>query len=241
MKKTAHKKRHARSHLTYFFVTVGFILVTAVVSTSIYLHFSPPICANAISCINDLSGKPSTDTEGVFMNNLVKVPSITNNDTSPVKPVLGESLPSKKHIYVDLTNQRLLAYDGSTLVYTFAVSTGKWGRTPTGDFKIWVKLRSTRMSGGSKALGTYYNLPNVPYTMFFYNDEVSKSMGYSLHGAYWHTNFGHPMSHGCVNLSPDDARTLYAWTDPPSIGWTTYVTDTNPATPVTIYGESPLE
>jgi lipoprotein-anchoring transpeptidase ErfK/SrfK len=40
--------------------------------------------------------------------------------------------------------------------------------------------------------------------MFFYR-------GYSLHGTYWHSNFGTPMSHGCVNLSIADAKWLYEW------------------------------
>ena len=65
------------------------------------------------------------------------------------------------------------------------------------------------MSGGS---GTdYYNLPNVPHTMFYYND-------FGLHGAYWHNNFGHTMSHGCVNMRPVDAKTLFEWADGPTKG-----------------------
>jgi hypothetical protein len=36
----------------------------------------------------------------------------------------------------------------------------------------------------------------------------------ALHGAYWHNNFGTPMSHGCVNLRNEDAKWLYDWTDP---------------------------
>ena len=60
------------------------------------------------------------------------------------------------------------------------------------------------MAGGSKALGTYYYLPNVPCTMYFYK-------GYGLHGTYWHNNFGHPMSHGCVNMKTEEACTLFDW------------------------------
>ena len=84
------------------------------------------------------------------------------------------------------------------------------------------------MSGGSKELGTYYYLPNVPYIMFFYNDKVSKSTGYSLHGTYWHNNFGVPMSHGCINMRTGDVAQIYNWA---TVGTT-----------VTIYGKysSPL-
>ena len=87
--------------------------------------------------------------------------------------------------------------------------------------------------GGSKALGTFYDLPNVPNNLFFYQ-------GYALHGAYWHNNFGHPMSHGCVNIKPDDAGKIYYWTNP-TAGTVSYETKTNPGTLITIYGVAPNE
>ena len=63
------------------------------------------------------------------------------------------------------------------------------------------------MKGGSQELGTYYNLPNVPNNMFFYK-------GYAIHGAYWHNNFGHPMSHGCVNSPLASAAQIFEWAGP---------------------------
>jgi lipoprotein-anchoring transpeptidase ErfK/SrfK len=77
--------------------------------------------------------------------------------------------------------------------------------------------------------------------MYFYNDENSKTAGYSLHGAYWHNNFGHPMSHGCVNISVENAGKLYYWANPPTTSNTTYATNENPGTLVTIYGQAPAE
>ena len=82
------------------------------------------------------------------------------------------------------------------------------------------------MEGGSKDLGTYYYLPNVPYIMYFFNDQVPKWRGYGIHGDYWHDNFGNTMSHGCVNLRPDDAGLLFHWTE-------------SLETPVVIYGKEP--
>jgi lipoprotein-anchoring transpeptidase ErfK/SrfK len=100
-------------------------------------------------------------------------------------------------IDVDLTYQMVYAYEGDTVVNSFLVSTGTWLHpTVTGQFHVWIKLRYTDMSGPD------YYLPNVPYTMYFYE-------GYALHGTYWHSNFGTPMSHGCVNLSIPDAEWLY--------------------------------
>lgn len=97
--------------------------------------------------------------------------------------VLGDS-DALKRIEVDLAYQMLYAYEGDRLVYNFLISSGKWGRTPTGTFKIWGKFRYTKMEGGSKAFNTYYYLPNVPYVMFFSNDEIAASRGFSLHGTY---------------------------------------------------------
>jgi lipoprotein-anchoring transpeptidase ErfK/SrfK len=105
----------------------------------------------------------------------------------------------ERWIDVDLSQQRVYAYEGDVIVNSFIVSTGTW-RTPTvtGRFKIWIKLRSTTMSGPG------YRLTNVPYTMYFHK-------GYGLHGTYWHNNFGTPMSHGCVNLRTEDAAWLFNW------------------------------
>lgn len=100
-------------------------------------------------------------------------------------------------IDVNLTQQTLYAYDGNNLMNSFLVSTGTWQYpTVTGKYHIYVKLRYTDMSGPD------YFLPNVPYTMYFYQS-------YGLHGTYWHHNFGTPMSHGCVNLSIPDSEWLY--------------------------------
>lgn len=100
-------------------------------------------------------------------------------------------------IDVDLSQQRVYAYEGDTVVNSFVVSTGTW-QTPTvtGQYKVWIKLRTTTMAGPG------YYLPNVPWVMYFYK-------GYGLHGTYWHNNFGTPMSHGCVNLTITDAEWLY--------------------------------
>lgn len=180
----------------YWFLGLAIVLIGVLVFTN--RHQNLP-CANSISCIKDLTGviDPS-QKEGEFMGQIVNIPQeLAQNPQSEV--VLGET-SSNKHIYIDLTAQKLIAKEGDRIVYEFLVSTGKWGRTPTGEFTTWIKLRATRMEGGNPALGTYYNLPNVPYVMYFYNDQTPKYRGYGIHGAYWHNNFGHPMSHGCVNM-----------------------------------------
>lgn len=108
---------------------------------------------------------------------------------------------SGKQIIVDLSTQQVFVYEKDVLLKTFLVSTGvKEHPTVTGHFNIYVKLLSTTMDGPG------YHLPNVPYTMYFYQD-------YGLHGTYWHHNWGHPMSHGCVNMYTPDAEWLFNWAE----------------------------
>jgi hypothetical protein len=180
------------------------------------------------------------DSKAFFLNSPLTVPNYLAQLPQP-KKVLGESNTDKK-IYVDLSNQMLYAYEGERLIYSFLVSTGKWGKTPTGVFEIWGKFRYVKMSGGSVALNTYYYLPNVPYVMFFGNDEVSASKGFSLHGTYWHNNFGHPMSHGCVNMKTSEAAILYEWSNPklPDGKKTVRSSPENPGTQIIIYGKTPI-
>jgi len=149
--------------------------------------------------------------------------------------ILG-SKSGEKRIEINLTEQKLYAYEGSKKIYSFAVSTGKWGLTPTGEFRIWTKLRYTLMAGGSKELGTYYYLPNVPYTMYFYKD-------FGIHGTYWHNNFGHPMSHGCVNMRTEEAEKLFYWANPPLPPNVNSVlaSANNLGTKVIVYGTTPKE
>ncbi|MBI4039862.1 L,D-transpeptidase [Candidatus Daviesbacteria bacterium] len=113
----------------------------------------------------------------------------------------------EKWIEVSLPEQKLRAWEGNHLVTEFPISSGLWAPTPTGTFNIWYKTRYQSMVGGNKAWGTYYNLPNVPNSMFFYQ-------GYAIHGAYWHNNFGHPMSHGCVNEPLANAAFMFNWAGP---------------------------
>jgi lipoprotein-anchoring transpeptidase ErfK/SrfK len=165
-------------------------------------------CANSKSCQSDLTMQINNNAVGTFEGHKVVPPKMSVAMGNPSTSVLGATtIPGDKHIYVDLSTQRLYAYQGDSLVMDTFISSGKWDPTPVGNFHIWEKLVSTRMAGGSGA--DAYDLPNVPYVMYFYQD-------YGLHGAYWHNNFGHAMSHGCVNERIVDAKALYDWADGPT-------------------------
>ena len=102
-------------------------------------------------------------------------------------------------IQIDLKRQRLFAWEGKTQVHAVIISTGK-DATPTlsGVFKIQSKHEKAPMRGDD------YDIPDVPYVMFYDGN-------YAIHGAYWHRNFGTPVSHGCVNLAVDQARWFFDW------------------------------
>jgi len=131
----------------------------------------------------------------IYVGQVLRIPS----GRSPAPSAPPSAPTGGRWIDVDLSAQRLTAYVGNTPVRSTLVSTGlPRTPTPTGRYRIYVKYVSTLMSGPG------YYLPNVPYTMYFYR-------GYSLHGTYWHSNFGRPMSHGCINLPTPEARWLFNW------------------------------
>ena len=127
---------------------------------------------------------------------------------TPTKPASPTATPapqpgSGRRIEVNLTQQKLMAYEGNKVVFTTLISSGvaKYP-TVTGNYNIYLKYVKHTMIGGRGS--DAYNLPDVPYVMYFYQD-------YGIHGTYWHHNFGHPMSHGCVNAPTDAAKFLYNW------------------------------
>jgi LysM repeat protein len=127
----------------------------------------------------------------------VKAGSSASQPTVPTQP--SSAPTASRWIDINLSTQRLTAYEGETAVFTTLVSTGVAGRrTPVGRFAIRTKLRAQTMSGPG------YYLPNVPYVMYFAGANA-------IHGTYWHSNFGYPMSHGCVNLPTPAAGWLYSW------------------------------
>lgn len=204
--KTTVKRKSTGHYLKIYFLSVTTAVLVFIIG-SIFIKPQAP-CANSETCKSDLTERIDNNATGTFHGRTVNPPKIDLAYDNSVAAVLGTNTPEgEKHIYIDLDAQKLYAYQGIDQVMDTPIASGKWNATPVGNFNIWQKLRATRMAGGSGA--DYYNLPNVPYVMYFYND-------YGLHGAYWHNNFGHKMSHGCVNMRIVDARDLFAWADGPT-------------------------
>ena len=126
-------------------------------------------------------------------------------ELSPLSPQLPES---EKHIEISLDRQILVAFESNVPVFTARVATGQVHyETPTGWFRTFHKRPTYHMTGGADVT-TVFDLPGVPWDSYFTDS------GPAMHGTYWHNDFGHPHSHGCVNMTPQDARWIYRWTLP---------------------------
>ncbi len=144
---------------------------------------------------------------GIFLTELVEInlfipiaSAQTYQDTLNQKmAILKKS--EERWIEINLSKQRLIAWEGAKPVHAVVISTGKKS-TPTipGIFTIQRKRRIDRMKGED------YDIDDVPYAQYY-------SGGYAIHGAYWHKNFGTPVSHGCINLAVDHAKWLFNWSE----------------------------
>jgi hypothetical protein len=136
---------------------------------------------------------------------------ITEEEILPIHPETEE-----KRVIINVSDQTLSCYESGSEVYFCRVSTGAkfdaygnevdaWA-TPLGPHPIWRKLLSLHMSGGTTGAG--YDLPGIGWTSLFVGD------GVAIHSTFWHNNYGVPMSHGCVNARPEDAKWIFRWVNP---------------------------
>jgi lipoprotein-anchoring transpeptidase ErfK/SrfK len=152
-------------------------------------------------------------------------------------PPPSDLAPGEKWIDVNLSTQTLEAFEGDKPVYATLVSTGRHDdhdpakdhRTQMGSFRIREKHVSATMDDDSASDGPY-SIEDVPWIMYF-------NKSYALHGAFWHSSFGHERSHGCVNINPHDAKELFGWAGPVlPTGWHgVRATDANPGTRVIVH------
>lgn len=108
-----------------------------------------------------------------------------------------DGFQGRRWVEIDLSEQTLTAWDNDDVYMQTRISSGtSQYPTPTGLFHIWHMNPVQTMSGPG------YSLPNVRFNMYFFHD-------YAMHGTWWHDNFGQPMSHGCVNMTNEEAERLY--------------------------------
>jgi hypothetical protein len=135
--------------------------------------------------------------------------SLTSEELTPISPNVEDK---RIVVHVRWEEQYLSCFEGNSEVFYCRISSGvSSGSTPLSavgspGFPIWRKLYSLHMSGGTNAEG--WDLPGIGWTSLFHGE------GVAIHGTFWHNNYGEPMSHGCVNCAPEDAKWIFRWTHP---------------------------
>lgn len=138
---------------------------------------------------------------------------LTDDDVSMISPDVD---PNEKTISLDLDYQTLTCYEGNREVFFCKVSSGKsydpvtgevvdTYATPAGTLLTHWKIISKNMTAGNESAG--YSTPAVPWCTFIQG-------GVAIHGTFWHNAFGEKRSHGCVNVTPEDAKWIFRWTTP---------------------------
>jgi lipoprotein-anchoring transpeptidase ErfK/SrfK len=133
---------------------------------------------------------------------------ISAAEVTPISPQVTD-----KRIEINTTAETITALEYDRPVFTTRISSGgsfgegKDFRTPLGNYHVDRKRPSRHMAAGDGAADDAYDLPGVPWVSYF-------NGGIAIHGTYWHNDFGHPWSHGCINLLSQDAKWFYRWTSP---------------------------
>lgn len=139
---------------------------------------------------------------------------LTEADVAPISPDMD---PNEKRIEANLDFQTLSCYEGTTEVYFCRIASGlgydpSTGlesdklATPVGNLLTHWKIVSLNMTAGTFQSG--YSTPAVPWNTMISGD------GVAIHGAFWHNAFGEKRSHGCINVTPEDAKWIFRWTTP---------------------------
>ncbi|HAV75755.1 MAG TPA: hypothetical protein DCX53_00210 [Anaerolineae bacterium] len=141
---------------------------------------------------------------------------LTDEDVLPISPDID---PNDKRIQANLDTQTLSCFEGNTEVYFCRISSGLKGifdpvtglasnelATPVGNLLTHWKIISLNMTAGTFQSG--YSTPAVPWSTMISGE------GIAIHGAFWHNAFGEKRSHGCINVTPEDAKWIFRWTTP---------------------------
>ena len=127
-------------------------------------------------------------------------------------PISSTVPPNEKRIEVYIPQQVMVAYEYDQPVFMARVASGAVFSngdysTPIGRHMTFHKRASRHMARGNLAANGN-DLPGVPWNSYINED------GVAFHGTYWHNNFGHPRSHGCINLTIQASKWVYLWTQP---------------------------
>jgi lipoprotein-anchoring transpeptidase ErfK/SrfK len=146
-------------------------------------------------------------------------PTIEPGALQPGQPIVIPSIDvlfplpliTGRHILIDISDQRLYAYEGETLVYNLIASTGiDSSPTITGTFQILSKEENAYASSWDlwmpHFMGIYRSGPDFTNGI---HALPTLSSGVRL----WEGYLGSPVSYGCIVIGLDEATALYDWTE----------------------------
>jgi lipoprotein-anchoring transpeptidase ErfK/SrfK len=167
-----------------------------------------------VALVLDSDGKPwyrirEDKWEFVYYVPATHLRMVPRSELTPLSPDVP---PDAKRLEVLTAEQALIAYEYDKPVFMSRVATGARFSdgihyTPPGRHMTFHKRPSRHMAAGNLAANGY-DLPGVPWVSYFTEE------GVSMHGTYWHNDFGKERSHGCVNMTPQAAKWVYRWTLP---------------------------
>lgn len=178
-------------------------------------------------CFDDKPERPPVFVLGRHMRRL------SEKEFEPINP------GADKEMVVTLSTQTIECFENGELVFKTLTSSGAGGfGTPVGEHAVVYKQPSRHMYTdpgdpvmGGDAVGDedFFDLPGVPFSIFF------TTMGHASHGTWWHGDYGRPRSHGCLNVTPEDAKWLYRWVEPVA-GYSESAagSSTDPGTPIRV-------
>lgn len=156
----------------------------------------------------------------LHVNYYVRAEHLRRVAPEELTPISADVPQEEKFLEVSLAEQELRVYEFGKIIFRTRVSTGNPSlrsdngiptATPAGRFYISKKMPLRHMGDGRLTSNPdAYELPGVPWVSYFFET------GVAFHGTYWHTDYGRPRSHGCVNMRPEEAKWLYRWSTPPT-------------------------
>ena len=173
-----------------------------------------------ISAIDDAvldQGKPGKTTDQKKLASDIAAAIVNNTTNAQIQVSVADVPPETQKIYpgytpgkypghyieINLAQQMLYLFDGTNMVGSFRISSGKWTMpTPSGEFQV--------LNKSPRAYSVKYGL-YMPYWMGFTNQ------GHGIHELpEWpsgakegESHLGTPVSHGCVRLGVGPAQTAY--------------------------------
>jgi hypothetical protein len=180
---------------------------------------------DSVHWITDITDGPDGKIWYILLDELIGITyNVPAHQLRPIPPEEIAPISSNvsfvnKRIEISLSRQLLTAYEYDIPIFEGMISSGIPSsnpgdngiptKTPSGKFNVNIKMPSKHMGEGNLAADINdYVLPGVPWCSFF------TQQGHAIHGAWWHDNFGVPMSHGCINMRPEDAQWIYRWVRP---------------------------